>query len=269
MHTMLVYTRRVRHDAALGAWIADAVGRGDKVLYRYGPDQDASAVSRSLTGIGIDPAGWIASGQLELVDSARVRAECGGSAEALLQLHVEQLRRALCEGFTCLSMSGDGAALRALTRNEAELAAHERDLGRLFADHGVHALCSYRVDADAALIDELLPVHHCDVIDDIWQAARIGDRLQVRGEIDASNVGRFAAVLHSAVTSGVTRVDLTDVEFFAAMGVRALVGAADQLQVRGERLHVIDPQVGAMKALALGVVADHPAVELIREEEDW
>ena len=32
MHTIVVFTRRSRHDGVLGAWLADAAGRGEKVL---------------------------------------------------------------------------------------------------------------------------------------------------------------------------------------------------------------------------------------------
>ena len=47
MHTIVVFTRRSRHEAVHGAWLADAAGRGEKVLART-PGEDASLLNRSL-----------------------------------------------------------------------------------------------------------------------------------------------------------------------------------------------------------------------------
>ena len=58
-------------------------------------------------------------------------------------------------------------------------------------------------------------MHRCDVDDETWAATVVGDRLRVRGEIDVSNVDRFTRVLRSAVTAGVSTVDLSEVGFFA------------------------------------------------------
>jgi hypothetical protein len=45
MHTVVVFARRSRHEAVLRAWLADAVGRGEKVLVLRAPGEDASLVS--------------------------------------------------------------------------------------------------------------------------------------------------------------------------------------------------------------------------------
>ncbi len=58
-------------------------------------------------------------------------------------------------------------------------------------------------------------MHRCDVDDETWAATVVGDRLRVRGDIDVSNVDRFTRVLRSAVTAGVSTVDLSEVGFFA------------------------------------------------------
>ena len=58
MHTIVVFTRRSRHDAVLGAWLADAVERGEKVLVLRAPGEDASVLDRSLAAVGLDPSPW-------------------------------------------------------------------------------------------------------------------------------------------------------------------------------------------------------------------
>ena len=55
-------------------------------------------------------------------------------------------------------------------------------------------------------------MHRCDVDDEAWAATVVGDRLRVRGDIDVSNVDRFTRVLRSAVTAGVSTVDLVGAE---------------------------------------------------------
>ena len=262
MHTMVVFARRSRHEAVLGAWLAASVGRGEKVLVLRAPDEDASVLNRSLAAVGLDPSGVVGSGQVEVLDSARWRAESGGRAERLYELYLDQVRRAGRDGFPGVTMTGDERALRALVRDDVELIAHERDINRLVADQGVRALCRYPVREDGGVLHEILRLHCRDVVDDLWQATVVADRLLVRGEIEASNVDRFDVVVRAAVTAGASTVDLSGVEFFAAAAVRALFGAADLIHQRGRRLILLDPQVSHVKALALEFLAEHPAVEL-------
>ena len=69
MHTIVVFTRRSRHEVVLGAWLADAVGRGEKVLVLRAPGEDASVLNRSLAAAGLDPSGVVGSGQVEMLDT--------------------------------------------------------------------------------------------------------------------------------------------------------------------------------------------------------
>jgi anti-anti-sigma factor len=140
---------------------------------------------------------------------------------------------------------------------------YERDIKPLVADHGVRAVL--RPEVDDAVREEMLRVAHRDVDDDSWAATILGDRLRVRGEIDASNVDRFSHVLRSAVAAGVSRVDLSEVDFLAVAGARALLAAAELLHERGEPMIVIDPHVGRARVLTLSLAADHPGVRLIHK----
>jgi anti-anti-sigma regulatory factor len=265
MHTIVVFTGRSRHEAVLGAWLADAVGRGEKVLVLRAPD-DASLLDRSLAAAGLNLNVLVGPGQVEVLDTARWRAESGGRAERLYELYLGQVRRAGRDGFPAVAMTGDERAMRALVRDDVELIAHEHDIHRLVSDHGVRALCRYPVREGGGVLHEILPLHYRDVIDDLWQATVVEERLLVRGEIESSNVDRFDVVVRAAVTAGASTVDLSGVEFFSAAAVRALFGAADLLHQRGRPLVLHDPQVSRVKALALEFLAEHPAVELIGKE---
>jgi hypothetical protein len=94
MHTMVVFAGWSRHEAVLGAWLADAVGHGKKVLVLRAPGEDASLLHRSLAAAGLDPSGVVGSGQVEVLDSTRWRAESGGRADRLYELYLDQVRRA-------------------------------------------------------------------------------------------------------------------------------------------------------------------------------
>ena len=269
MHTIVVFTRRSQHDAVIGAWLADAVGRGEKVLVLRAPGEDASLLDRLLAAAGLDPSDVVGSDRVEVLDSARWRAESGGRAQRLYELYLGQVRRAGRDGFPGVAMTGDERAFRALVRDDVELIAHERDIDRLVADQGVRALCRYPARDVGGVLHEILRLHCRDVVDDLWQATVVADRLLVRGEIEASNVDRFDVVVRAAVTAGASTVDLSGVEFFSAAAVRALFGAADLLQQRGRPLTLLDPQVSHVKALALEFLAEHPAVDLIGKKSGW
>jgi hypothetical protein len=56
MHSLLVSTSPLRDRSTVAAWIAGAVGRGERVLYKHAPTEDAAAVlGRSLPEVGLDP----------------------------------------------------------------------------------------------------------------------------------------------------------------------------------------------------------------------
>ena len=207
MHTIVVFTRSSRHEGVLGAWLADAVGRGEKVLVLRAPGQDASVLNRALAAAGLDPSGVVGSGQVEMLDLAGWGAESGGRAQRLYELYLGQVRRAGRDGFPGVALTRDERALRALVRDDVELIDHERDIDRLVADQGVRALCRYPVREGGGVLHEILRLHYRDVVDDLWQATVVANRLLVRGEIEASNVDRFAAVVRATVTAGASTVD--------------------------------------------------------------
>src|SRR5919107_3271075 len=121
MHSLLVYASPRREQSTVASWIAEALGRGEKVIYKHAPAEDAAAVlGRSLPEVGLDAA-VLSSGRVELADTTVLRAASDGQHERLYELHVEHARQATREGFTGLALTGDGAAMRSITANETEL----------------------------------------------------------------------------------------------------------------------------------------------------
>ncbi len=233
MHKLLIPASPALERSAVAAWIAGAVGRRHRVLYKHAPTEDAATVlAGSLPEVGLDPA-VLTSGQVQLADTTELRASTGGHHEALLALHRHQLGEAARAGFAGLALTGDVAAMLTVTRDERELADYERGLERLAVQAGVPSLCRYTADQRAALLDDMLAVHYRDVADDVWSvhvAVVTGDRrLRVRGEVDFSNADRFGPVVRAALRAGVRTLDASELVFCDVAGVRALAAAADVL----------------------------------------
>jgi anti-anti-sigma regulatory factor len=230
MHSLLVPASPARDRSAVAAWIAEAVGRREKVLYKHAPVEDAAVVlARSLPEAGVDPA-VLTSGQVQLADTTTLRAETGGGHEALLTLHRHQLAEATRAGFAGLALTGDAAAMLTITCDEHELAGYERGLERLAGEAGVRSLCRYAADQRRALLDDMLAVHYRDVADDVWSVEVVDHRLRVRGELDFSNANRFVPVARAALGAGVRTLDASGLVFCDVAGIRALVSAADALR---------------------------------------
>ena len=99
MHTIVVFARRSRHDAVLGAWLADAVGRGEKVLVLRAPGEDASVLDRSLAAVGLDPSGVVGS----------VRSRCSTAPAGVRSPVVEPSACTSCTWIRCGGRLGTGS----------------------------------------------------------------------------------------------------------------------------------------------------------------
>jgi anti-anti-sigma regulatory factor len=229
MHGLLVPASAALERSTVATWIAQAVRRREKVLYKHAPTEDAASVlARSLPEVGLDRE-VLASGQVQLADTTDLRARTGGGHEALVALHRRQLAEATRTGFAGLALTGDAAAMLTITTDERELAGYERGLERLAVEAGVRSLCRYPADQEQALLDDMLAVHYRDVADDVWSVAVVDHRLRVRGEVDFSNARRFAPVVRAALRAGVRTLDASELAFCDVAGVRALVSAAEAL----------------------------------------
>jgi len=248
-----------RGSAALVTWIAGAVDRGEKVLYELAPGESSDSVLRSSwAGLAQDA---VASGQLEMLDTAGLRAECGGRADGLHDVHRSRMARARDDGWAGLAIATGGEVLTAVVQHEPSELTHDRGVTQL-VDYGMSSLCRYHPDESAALLDAMLAAHHPEFDDEIWGATLLGDRLRVRGEIDMSNAARVAPVLRGAVAVGVRAVDVAELEFCAAAGVRSLATVADILAARGEQLAVVGAGPALRRVFALVGLTEHPGIAL-------
>jgi anti-anti-sigma factor len=262
MHSLLVPAFPSRDGSTVAAWIAGALRRREKVVYKHAPSEDAAAVlGGSLPAVGVDPS-VLSSGQVQLAKTTDLRAETGGRHEALYGLHLQQLRQATREGFSGLALTGDAAAMHTITRDQAELSGYERDLERLAVEAGVRSLCRYPVEEEPGFLGEMLAVHYRDVVDEGWSVEVADDRLRVRGELDFVNAERFTPVLRAALSAGVRIVDASGLEFCDVAGVRALVSATNVLQLDALPLTVVGFDGVLARILAVTGVLDQRVLQL-------
>jgi anti-anti-sigma factor len=239
-HSAMVHRSSQIERARTGAWIAVALARGHKVFYKHPPPGGPggyggggiAAYLAELVGQGA-----LDSGRVEPIDAADCHADTGGEPAALHDWHLALIDRALREGYAGVGITCDGAALRVIVPEPVAMLTHEHDLTELAGATNTTVLCRYdlRTEAPDALA-ALVQAHPSGLEDLHWAAARQQDRLVVAGEIDISNVDRFAAVLSAAVAAGIRTVDAQDLRFCAAAGLGALAHATQPIRDRGEKI---------------------------------
>jgi anti-anti-sigma factor len=226
-HTLQLHSTPYGWGTKLVSWLDAAWVRGDKVLVEHAPGA-APDVRRGMVRAGLDVA-RPGHGRVELVDARVLGARCGGRAERWYEWHAEYAGQAVRDGYAGLAMIVDGSVMRELAAERVGPTDHERDIGRLVTEHPIRAVCCYHLRTDHTVPPDVLVTHHRDLLDEGWSARVLGGELRVRGEIDASNADRLYQVLRAARDRGITVVNLSELTFAAAAGVRAFAEAAESL----------------------------------------
>ena len=94
-----------------------------------------------------------------------------------------------------------------------------------------------------------------------WSARRDGSVLLIGGELDAFTADEVAERLVAEVLDGVKKVDLSEVEFFGAAGVRILLAGGDAAQGQGLTLDVACPR-SVLRVLDVCAVAEEDGVRV-------
>jgi anti-anti-sigma regulatory factor len=228
-HSLLVYQDDAVRRTLVADWVRHALDAGDKVLFQtYLPAQSREWIAGPD---GVSGAGAaLATGQLEMLDATAMGRFTGGKATALHALQLDQVREALSQRYTRVTVTADHTALHALAPDLAELSAHERKLGELVDMLPVRALCQYDNREDGpAFLEDMAVVHPRSLIDLSWAVSTVDDAWILSGELDASNHDRFAAALHTMVAATSRRapvIDLSGLRFIDVESVKTLISAA-------------------------------------------
>jgi anti-anti-sigma factor len=219
----------------VGSFVREALRRGDRVIYlcgdhRVGPSMLASARQDD------ELRAAIGGGTLAVLDARRWRARASRGDELVARVQDER-QRALDDGLTGLSVTGDICAAVPSAGKHGVTVEYERALEELHAANlGVLSLFDHR-RFPAATLSMLAAAHDVDVSPALVAIGRVGslaagwvraDRvLRLAGELDIANAGDLSAVL-AAHFHGPLRLDLADLSFVDAVGLRALRGRSGQ-----------------------------------------
>ncbi|NAS21058.1 STAS domain-containing protein [Herbidospora sp. NEAU-GS84] len=243
-HRSVAYSDEAELEPVLAPFIAEGLAGADKVLYLTDVTHPA-VVTGLLRGWGVDTAGAVASGRLDI---RRLEAFDPGAMVADVAAEAEQARS---EGYRALRVTGEMSwAVRVGTDRLAEF---EAGIQRVYDTGAALGVCQFdkRLFAPGLLAD-LLRHHRADDGDLLLETALLRirrtfapDGIQVEGEIDATSAADLARQLSEAtgVVPGDLHVDLHGVTFIDLAGLRALVDTAKSL--------------GDQRELVLGPVPDH------------
>jgi anti-anti-sigma regulatory factor len=258
-HTLLVDHRDRRLPRRAGdpiaVWIDGAIRRRQKILYELEPTESRDEVMAALIPAAAEQH------QVEVLEPAAVQAESSGTAEGLALLHRSHVDEAHAGGWSGLAVVTGPTVFSAVAADIDEAVMHERSVSRVVAETGMSALCRFRPPQHPQLADAMLGGHFDEVDDAIWSARAVDGVLHLRGEIDVSNTDRVSHVLRAALDAGLREVDLSDLQFLTAGGVRALRSAAASLPA-GEALVVGGANVLLQQLFSVVDLSDDPSIEL-------
>ena len=228
------------------------LARGERTLYvaRTGGEEEARARLGVLHSVRPD--------QLVVASAAEAMGYANGSPfdiAARDAIWREQVRAAISDGFTGLSVTGDMAWFGELDVSLEQILDYEHRCTGIVGDLPAAALCVYdrRSFSDRTLA-------HAGHAHPICRGRGIGPAgvfvsrtmeiatagpgaLRLSGEVDVTNVPSLSSALRSTVEGrSALLLDLGGLEFIDVAGMRAIQRAALGLAARGGELTVLSPR---------------------------
>jgi ABC-type transporter Mla MlaB component len=248
------------------AFVRDALGRGDKVVYLIDTDDVGSAVSRlALLDAGFEPA--MARGQLEVRRAGDAYIPDGrfepGRMVAMVR---DEHARARHEGYLGLSVTGEIPTAVTEVPGGEQLGVYEEHLASDI-DASCSILCQYdHVRFGPGILSEVVDAHEIDASPELAAIGRDGelaaardrrrDALRLAGELDFGCAQTVSDVL-DAHFHGPLRLDLADLSYVDVAGMRALRGR------RGQPLTIAPASNAVRRLLALLAWDTDPGIELL------
>jgi ABC-type transporter Mla MlaB component len=247
-HALHVADHGHAQRAGTAAWVDRELAFGAKVYYKGWLGDDARVETHWIAG----PEGTrrtreaLRSGQLEFLDFPALVERCEGTTEGLLRVQVEELERALAEGWPSVAMTQESSRRELVDDAEAaEFARQECGYDSLVARAPLRVLCQLDTSVENEVhVFKSLGVHHRRVVDVGWEVALDDGRWRIRGDLDAHVASRFGGALAGALRDKVTgddlHIDLAEVGFVDVACAQLLVHAA-RAEPESRRVVLHDP----------------------------
>lgn len=236
------------YAATLVSWVATGVERGERILALSGHvalDQQRAAVSDY--GLRVDEL--VDSGQLVLQDArTALDAGSGFDSDSVLDGYRAAAHRAVADGYTALRVMADLGWVLDGMATPAGLVDYEIRAEQLLADVPMVALCGYdtRVTPRQAA-DQVCAVHPACAHEGSQPFSAVLEAdgsFRLTGEVDLVCGQVWRGVL-DALTIGPGEelvLDLSELRFIDATGLRALASAATVLAAHGCSLTLRSPR---------------------------
>ncbi|MEJ2890786.1 STAS domain-containing protein [Actinomycetospora aeridis] len=214
-HTLLVADAVDQGRRGASTWVEQELSLGSKVFYKGWVPAGQRADQHWITG----PAGprgardALVTGQLEFLDLPTVVERSGATAGGVLELYADEVERALGDLWPTVAMTQESPELPMADHPDlvAEYARWEAGFEDLTRRLPVRMLCQLCVAAEnETAVWETVAVHHGDVVDGFWSAARDDGHWAPSGDLDAHVARRFGAAVHGAMRAARDRADGPD-----------------------------------------------------------
>jgi anti-anti-sigma regulatory factor len=254
-HVLLLHSSEEQRRADVTAWVRRGLERGEKVVYTQVPGRPADSLVAVLEPRGVDAEAAVRDGRLVVLPPADFFLS-GGPGPAV--------ERALADGFAGVRMSAEvGAALSILPA-----AVHrwfEQGVDEQVRTRPVHALCQYaQTSTTGQVLDDVVALHLLGVRQATFSTGWDGDGLVLRGEVDPTNSGVFAAALAAAArtASRVLRLDLTGLGYLDAGSCWALDDVTRRFRAAGGQVLLVGPPPAVERTMRLLEIDELPGVHL-------
>jgi anti-anti-sigma factor len=246
-HLLLLHGSERERRSQLAVWVRRGLERDEQVI--YGQD-DTVAPQRSILAVlaqqGVDVSAATAKGRLLVRPLAAVYGDGPGG-------QVERIKRALAEGYRGVRTSGEATAARTGAPEEI-YAGLAGSLEQLCRTYPVSALCQYdRATTSAGRLEQAVATHG-GLRESQLHTAQADGRLQLAGQVDASNEPVLLAAVQAATSTALGRfwLDLRRVATLSVGGCRALVIGTQQFRERGGQVVLlVAPQAIVERVLRL------------------
>lgn len=260
-HACLVCETEAERWNAVEQFARAGVKRGERMLYvaRAGDGEEAQ---RRLHAI--DAAG---DGELIVAPAAIAMAFAGGAPFDPAERDAawrEQVRAAVGEGFTALSVAGDMAWFHEAGLSLEQILDYERRCTGVIDEMPASALCVYdRTRFDDRTLARAGHAHPICRGRGISPAGMFVSRtmeivaagpgaLKLSGEIDITNIPSLSSALRSTASGrAALLLDLDALEFIDVAGMRAIQRTAQGLAARGGELMVLSPRPLVARMIAM------------------
>lgn len=276
-HLCLPFTDDEEQREVLSTFIADGLSRGERVLY-YSDQTDLGRIGGWLARRGVDPAGAIADGQLQIRPINTNYVFHGRfEPELVITTLCVEVRKAREAGYLGLRVSGEMTSQLRPVAELGHLVEFEHRLAAAFDSRELAAICQYDrrlfdPDSVRGMIDchpqvvEIDPLHDDRRLRILRTFQPPG--LRVLGVVDVTTAGALTATLDHTLATNPDRdlhLDLKGLQFIDVAGVRALVRAAECMPA-GRRLVIEQLAPGLRRVFAI-VGWDRTPGLLVAEEE--